>query len=49
MSCNKDCVLKPTLWFIHDLAKSCANDLFTLVFLEERLADLIIPIANAQV
>ena len=49
MSTNKDCILKPVLWFIHELARSLSNSLFTLIDLDEKLADLIIPIADAKV
>lgn len=38
-----------TLWFIHELAKACEDQIFTLVFLEEKLSDLIIPIADTTV
>ena len=46
---NKDCTLKLTLWFLHELAKECEDQIFTLVGLDEKLSDLITPIADATV
>ena len=38
-----------TLWFLHELAKECKDDFFTLVRFDEKLSDLIIPIADTKV
>ena len=49
MYTDKDSILKPTLWFLHTLAKACEDEIFTLLYLEEQLIDLIIPIATSSV
>ena len=49
MYTDKDSILKPTLWFLHNFAKACQDQSFTLIHLEEKLIDLIIPIANSRV
>ena len=49
MSSSDEEVLKHTLIFIHHLAQACSNSIFTLIYLERNLSDLIQPLAAEQV